>query len=337
MSFRILFALSPVEWRTFFPGPMREQVLALADDAEVVDPLTLSRDEWNATLSRFKPQVLVAAWKCLRLPEDYKERTDGALGYVCYLAGSVKKLVSGEYIEDGLKVTNWGGVISRTVAEQGLMLTIACLRRGGEWNLRLHQEPDSWKTPETVFHSLFERRVGIHGFGFIAREFARLIQPFDCSISTYSPSVPQHLLDEFGAKRAETLEELFSENEVIVELAALTPETEGIVTEKLLRSIPEDGVFVNIGRGAVVDEDALARIAAEGKLQVGLDVYGEEPLPADSPFRKCPNVILMPHLGGPTTDRRQDSGRLALRNLKAYQAGEDLEALITPQIFARAT
>ena len=98
-----------------------------------------------------------------------------------------------------------------------------------------------------------------------------------------------------------------------------------MVTGDLLRSMPKGAAFVNVGRGAVVDEDALATVAAERPdIQVALDVYGTEPLPADSPFRGMENVLLLPHLGGPTTDRRRDAGDHGIENLRRYVAGKDL-------------
>jgi phosphoglycerate dehydrogenase-like enzyme len=108
------------------------------------------------------------------------------------------------------------------------------------------------------------------------------------------------------------MERLFSDNDIIVELAPLIPETVGTVTEAHLRLIRPGGVFINVGRGAVVDEAALLRVAAEGKIQVGLDVFTQEPLPKESGFRGLRNVTLTPHLAGPTTDRRRDAGGLAV-------------------------
>jgi phosphoglycerate dehydrogenase-like enzyme len=101
--------------------------------------------------------------------------------------------------------------------------------------------------------------------------------------------------------------------------------------------IPEWGVFVNVGRGCVVDEAALIRVASEGKIQVALDVFEQEPLAAESPFRGMPNVTLLPHLSGPTRDRRRDCGALALKNLRAYLRGESQEALVTLDIYDRST
>jgi phosphoglycerate dehydrogenase-like enzyme len=109
------------------------------------------------------------------------------------------------------------------------------------------------------------------------------------------------------------------------------------VTERHLRLIRPGGVFVNVARGAVVDEAALARVAAEGRIQVGVDVFTEEPLPAASPLRGLRNVSLTPHLAGPTTDRRCDAGAFALANLRAYATGRHLQAVVTPEVYDRST
>jgi phosphoglycerate dehydrogenase-like enzyme len=124
---------------------------------------------------------------------------------------------------------------------------------------------------------------------------------------------------------------------VVVELAAAIPENHHMVTEKHLRSMPEGAVFVNVGRGCVVDEQALIRVAREGRLQIALDVFENEPLPAGSPLRGLPNVTLLPHLGGPTRDRRRDCGALALRNLGTFLRGEPLNGAISLEVYDRST
>ena len=86
-----------------------------------------------------------------------------------------------------------------------------------------------------------------------------------------------------------------------------------------------------------MDEEALVRVAREGLIHVGLDVFATEPLPADSGLRGLPNVVLLPHLAGPTLDRRRDAGAQTLRNLRAYSADRPLDAVITPEIYDSLT
>jgi phosphoglycerate dehydrogenase-like enzyme len=258
------------------------------------------------------------------------------LRYLCHFSGTVRKLLPRVFVEKGLIATNWGNSISRVVAECGLLLTLAALRRVSSWSIDMHLN-GAWKTPDVYVESLFGRRVGLHGFGNISQHLARLLKPFGVPMATYSPSVPDDVLESFGVTRVDTLEALFSENNVIIELAAYKPENVGLVSEELLRMIPDGGTFVNIGRGAVVDEDALLRIAREGRLQIALDVYGIEPLPVDSGFRGLPNVTLLPHLGGPTIDRRQDAGAHGVDNIERYLKGEPLESVVSLSVYDRST
>ena len=250
----------------------------------------------------------------------------------------MKRLISRGHLERGLLVTNWGGSISRTVAEAALFHILACLRNASHWAIAMHQPGvAAWKNGITDARSLFCRRVGIHGFGPVARELVTLLKAWSCPITAFAPDLTAELAHAYGIERAGSLEALFAENEIVVELAPLIPATTGIVTEKLLRLIKPGGVFVNVGRGAVVDEAALLRVAREGKIAVGLDVYTQEPLPAESEFRALPNVSLTPHTAGPTIDRYPDAGAFALKNLRAYVEDRPLEAVVTPEIYDQSS
>ena len=309
----IFTALTPNETETFLPGELQTELQAIGETYHAFDSSPCDRDAFLAELEAFNPEVLIAAWKTPLLPDPLPSN----LRYVCYLCGSVKKLVTRRHLEDGLLLTNWGGSISRIVAAMHL--------------------DGAWKDGDTTTASLFGRKVGIHGFGQVARELTLLLHPFGTEVMVYAPDVDATAETRFGVKPARSLDELFASNDVIVELAPLIPETTGIVDERLLRLIRPGGVFVNVGRGAVVDEAALGRVAQEGHIQVGLDVFTNEPLPLDSPFRGLRNVSLTPHLAGPTTDRRRDAGALALRNIHAYANGGELKARVTTEAFDRSS
>ena len=322
----LLAVLTPYERDHFFAGPHFGQLRAIAAEFRLIDPTGLSADAFARELAATNPEVLLACWQTPPLPATLPPR----LRYMCYVTGSVRRLVTREQIARGLLVTNWGGAISRMVAECALLHTLSCLRRTPQWTLDLHRD-GGWRDGWEKAGSLFQRRVGLHGFGSVAREFLRLIRPFDCTVSVFAPDVDDSVAQAHGVQRATSLDALFAENDVVVEVAPLTPATTGIVTERHLRLIRPGGVFVNVGRAAVTDEAALARIAAGGKISVGLDVFLEEPLPANSPFRGLANASLTPHIAGPTLDRYGDAGGLALRNLRAYAEGRTPEAVITPE------
>ena len=336
MSSKNLVVLTPTEIDTFLVDGRLDTLKSILGPCHVFDGENMSADEWRQTLSEHNPEILVAGWKTPSLPDDVLSEVAPALKYVCYLPGSIRKLVTRKMIEDGLLVSNWASSVGRTVAECGLLLALSCMRRASYWNDQMHNR-GGWKDGSTTTQSLFDRRVGIHGYGAISRELVPLLRPFTDKISAYSDSVPAEIYEEDGVVRADSLEALFSENDVIFELQALTPARIGMIDEAMLRRIPKGGAFINIARGALVNEDDLLKVAQEGHIQVGLDVYTVEPLPADHGFRGCHNIMMLPHLGGPTTDRRKDAADYSMENLKRYLRGEAILSPITPQIYDRST
>lgn len=330
----LLAVLTPTEVREFLPEPMLAHVRALAPEFRLLDPTGLDETTFARELATMDPEVLLGCWKTPPLPHALPPR----LRYVCYISGSVKKVISRVHLERGLVATNWGGSISRTVAEAALFHILAALRNASHWAVAMHQPGvPAWKNGITDARSLFCRSIGIHGFGPVAREFVGLLKPWNCPITAFAPDLTAELAHAYGVERAASLEALFAQNQIIVELAPLIPATKGIVTEQLLRTIRPGGVFINVGRGAVVDEDALLRVAQEGQITIGLDVYTIEPLPADSGFRALPRVNLTPHIAGPTIDRYPDAGAFALKNLRAYAEDRPLEAVVTPEIYDQSS
>ena len=305
---RAIVALSDLEIADFLPGPLWGELEELLSGYRRIQlPLTRP-DDWERLWRGSPADILISAWQTPSLNSTLQPSDLERLSYVCHLAGSVRKLVPRELIERGLLVTNWGSSISATVAECTLMLILMALRRASHWAVAMHRD-GAWKNGNSYTQSLLGRRVGIHGFGSISQCLVPMLRPFTSTIQAYSPSMPDDVLSSLGVKRLATLEELFAESDVVVELAAATPENYHVVTEGHLRMIPEGGVFVNVGRGCVVDKEGLLRVARDGTLQIALDVFEHEPLPADSPLRGLPNVTLLPHLGGPTRDRRRDARR----------------------------
>ncbi|MDR2675730.1 MAG: hypothetical protein LBC18_12950 [Opitutaceae bacterium] len=208
------------------------------------------------------------------------------------------------------------------------MLILAALRCVAASQHNLHHA-GGWKLPRRPEQSLFGRRVGLHGFGRVAQALARLLRPFEVSLRTFAPGTPPPVFSEHDVHQCATLEELFSTSDVLVELAPLNDRTQGIIGRDLLELLPEGAVFVNTGRGRVVREAELLEVALARRLRVALDVFETEPLPAGSPLRAHPEILLMPHQGGPTLDRCRDAGDFALRQIAAWLRGGTPSALIT--------
>jgi phosphoglycerate dehydrogenase-like enzyme len=329
---RAAIAIGPRELDLFFRGPSGgpDRLTALLPGATSYIPDSTNA-HWPAWLRSQRPNILVTAWSTPLIPADLPE-----LGYVCHVCGSVKRTVPRALIERGVIVTNWGENVSEGLAEAALLLALSALRRSHFFGDLMHRRR-GWTDYPAGTSTLFERRVGIHGFGAAARKLVALLKPFRVKISGYSENVPDHLFRQHGVESCATLDELFTRSEVLFEMEALTAATEGIVSERVLQLLPPDAAFVNVARGALVDEAAAARLAAEGRIRLALDVYTKEPLPATSPLRDNPEAVLFPHLGSPTDDRRYQCGDFALANLGRYLRGEPLGAQISLEIYDRST
>lgn len=287
---------------------------------------------WREVFRRYHPECLLTAWGEVPVLTVDDLQSEDAPHYLCHVAGSVRSAVSREAVNGGFLVTNWGSSVSRGVAESVLMMILMCLKRTSFWHEEMHHR-GGWRETFTGEFSLFERRVGMHGFGRVAQELVKLLSPFHVKLSTYSPYTSDEVLDGFEIERKGTLDALFAENDIVLELAALTEETQGTIVRRLFDLMPDNAVFINAGRGRLVDEAALLAVAREGRIRIALDVYHEEPLPVDAELRNFPDVVLLPHISGPTIDRAPDAGRRAAENIERFFAGEEVFGALTVEDF----
>jgi phosphoglycerate dehydrogenase-like enzyme len=181
---------------------------------------------------------------------------------------------------------------------------------------------------EKLDEGLFDQRVGLHGFGAIAQEYAKMLKSFGCRISAYSPHVPDSVFEKYGVRRATSLDELYGTNRIISNHAALVPANIHIVNARLLSLIEDGGYFINTGRGATVDTEALIAELKAGRLTAALDVYEEEPLSKESVLRDIPNCFCVPHRAGPTADRKRDMGKHAVDNILSWIKGGPVDGIV---------
>ncbi len=314
-----------------FPGPLQRELAGIARvDPPPPDAKKLPPDAWAALLRKY--DVLLGGWGARGLPPGYRpERRQ----LWCQVTGSVAGQAVPEHLENGLRLTNWGDAISFTIAEAALTLLLACHRRLGVCYHNTHIEK-GWRRP-AEFHSLFERRVGLVGFGAIARALVPLLRPFRVKIAAYDPYVPDPVFAAHGVTRVPTLRALFENSDAISIHAAKTRETNNLITSELLRLLPDHGVIVNTGRGNILDELALAEEHRRGRLYSGLDVFDPEPPAPDHPLRDTPRCLITCHSAGPTTDMYPKMGRRAVENIGRFLRKQPLIQEITSEMLRRMT
>lgn len=333
---RILFSVGPREKNLFLP---RTDLTRFHDrDCVHVNPDGISAADWEQSLRQHRPTVLVSAWNTPPIPLSWVESDDFTLRYLCNITGSVKSVAPRALFARGVRMTNWGTLINHTIAEHALLMVLSLLRNTPAWPAAaVSGQYTADLMPVLRTRSLRGKRVGLHGFGAIAREIVALLKPFQVEIAACSHGVPRAFFESHGVEPCAYLETLFARSDVLIECESLTPRSRGSVTADVLDRLPPDAVFVNVGRGLIVDEPALARLASEKRLRVGLDVFHQEPLPPDSPLAQIPGLLISPHIAGPTWDCFPLCGDHALDNLRRYLDREPLADEITVELYDRAT
>jgi len=171
------------------------------------------------------------------------------------------------------------------------------------------------------------KTVGIVGLGNIGREVARLSKAFGMKViaTRRSTGKSSRARDVDKLLPTSRLKELLGESDYVVVATPLTPETTGLIGADELRAMKPSAYIINIGRGGIIDEAALARALDEKQIAgAGLDVTATEPLPPDSPLWDYDNVILSPHVSGGMEDYMQRATDLFCENLDRYLNGKKL-------------
>lgn len=328
---RVLCALSKDERRLFLNGAA-EGLTALPAQVMWRDELA---SKGGAALA---PEVVLTGWSTGVLPRAWVESEAGGLRYVCHLAGSVRQLVPRSFIERGGLVTNWGEIPARAVAEHALLLALTALRNLPAWPEAVPHLGETVRRIELLgTRSLGGQRVGIHGFGRVARALVRLLAPFEVSVSAYSAGVSAAAISALGVTPCGSLRELVAGSDVLFECEGLTAATAGSVSEEILAAMPDGALFVNVARGQIVDEAALLREVSAGRLRAALDVVATEPVEATRERFRAAGAVLSPHIAGPTLDQYARCGEFALENIARYLRGEPLRAVVTLEDYDRAT
>jgi len=246
--------------------------------------------------------VCVTGWGCPPLSEEIlKDAND--LRLVVHTGGSVADLTTDYLYDKGIRVICANEMFAESVAEGTVAYILTALRRIPFFNQKVQE--GLWKEIDKKSKGLLDKKVGLVGFGAIPKYLVPMLKPFRADIQVYDPFVSDDTLQAHGIARAESLETLFSECDIISNHLPLRRETTGLISADLLNLMSPGALFVNTARGATVDEEALETVLQEGLIHAVLDVFTVEPLPPESKLRGLDNVILIPHMAGPTPDSHE--------------------------------
>lgn len=229
-----------------------------------------------------------------------------------------------------IKVTNASGVYGVTIAEHIMGMLLSLCRRIPAYIRSEGRGCDADLGSEIALENQI---VIVLGTGDIGQETARRLQVFGAAVI----GVRRHksgLLPGFThICTLDELDRILPQADTVIGCLPDTPETRGLMTAERIAKMKPGALFINVGRGNLVDTEALTAALQSGHLAgAGLDVTDPEPLPADHPLRQIDNVILTPHVAGigfghlPQTERK--IWALCLDNVRRYQMGADLRNLV---------
>jgi phosphoglycerate dehydrogenase-like enzyme len=225
----------------------------------------------------------------------------------------------------GVTLTNARGVYDQPTAEYVLGLILALAKDfPGTWE---HQQRREWRPRPS--DSIIGRTALVWGTGPVGRAIARLLGAVGMRVCGAGRSARSDDPDFGTVHGRNSLGTALAEADYVVLAAPLTKDTRGMVDASVLAAMKPGARLVNIGRGALVDEVALIDHLAAGRLAgAALDVFSQEPLPAESPLWDMPGVMISPHTAGETTSEREALIEVFLDNLTRYIAGRPLRNVV---------
>jgi phosphoglycerate dehydrogenase-like enzyme len=282
-----------------------------------------------------------------QVPDDVLTRAPHLRWIQLHSAGA-DHLLDNPVIQSEVFITTTSGLHAVRIAEYVFASILAFVYR---LPLMLHYQhrhewPDGrWKL--FTGQELRGQTIGLVGYGSIGREVGRIAHALGMQVLVSKRSTrlvaasdEYHIPDTGDPEGAlvsrlyppDELTEMVAECDFVVVSTPLTPQTRRLINEAVLRAMKSNAYLVNIARGPVVDERALIRALRERWIAgAGLDVFEEEPLPADSPLWEMDNVIISPHVAGFTLRYDERAVEIFSENLRRYLAGERLLNLVNKE------
>lgn len=250
----------------------------------------------------------------------------------------VAKLGIGYDVIDVSAATDCGIVVTNTpihrevglVAEHAVALILACMKQF-HWYNTTYVRQGGWRDSDHLVRSLEGATVGIIGFGNIGRAVAQRLVPFGAQIVTYDIRA----VDPVNGVEQVELDELLARSDVVT-LHAPPNKSGELLGSSQLELMKQGAILVNTARGALVDNNSLAKQLESGHLRgAGIDVYFPEPPSGDGPLLQAPNTFLTPHVAAWNEQVRIDMTEMALASLAVLFDGGISPCVVNPEVYER--
>ncbi len=317
---------------TFFPAEVRKKLAGLGKVTYNETGRNLNKEEMRLALQ--DQDVVMAGWGTQTIDETVLAENN-RLKVIAHTGGTVANLVCPAVFDRGIRVMSGNLLYAESVAEGTIAYILAALRRIPEYIIRM--EEGGWRTEGELWEGLLDQTVGIIGFGAISKILIEMLKVFRVKVKVYSgyPIDPE-FLQKNNAVQA-TLEDIFSSCKVISVHSALNDKNRYLIGKEHFQVIRDGALFINTSRGEVLREEELIEALRENRFRAVLDVYAMEPPEKKNPLRTMPNVYCIPHMAGPTMDRRPNITLALIDEIPDAMAGKEVRLEISREYAARMT
>jgi phosphoglycerate dehydrogenase-like enzyme len=221
-----------------------------------------------------------------------------------------------DHLPPGHVFANASSVHETSTAELALALTLAAQRRLPTY-VRA-QDERRW-APE-FSASLADRRVLLLGYGGVGKAVAARLAPFEVDLTVLASSAREE--DGMPVHDVDELPQLLPQAEIVIVTLPGGESTHHIIDDAALSALPDGALLVNVGRGPLIDTDALVDHVRRGRVRAALDVTDPEPLPEEHPLWSLPGALIVPHVGGASSAMKPRAIRLIRTQIERMLAGE---------------
>ena len=215
----------------------------------------------------------------------------------------------------GIHVIATSPVFSKPVAEIALGMTLSLLRNIHIAHSDFLNGKEKYGLESNLKASLLsEKKIGLLGFGDLAKSLYPLLLPFTKDINVYDPWVPKTKIKKLGFKSI-SLNQMFKNCEVIYVLAAVTTKNKNLIDKKLLNKMKPNSLFILMSRAAVVNFNDLIKRVKKGDIFVATDVFPKEPVAKNNSIRKVKNILFSAHRAGALETAFYNMGNIVLKDM----------------------
>jgi phosphoglycerate dehydrogenase-like enzyme len=266
----------------------------------------------------------ITGWFTPPLSQELLDRHPN-LKFIAHTAGTIRSLLPLQFVGSQIRVSHATIFFAPSVAEFTIMQMLSALRHlpALDAEMRAGATWDSF-TGHYRAGLLRSRTVGVVGASRSGSEVIRLLRCFGAKVLVVDPTISAERAAELDAEKTD-LDDLLRRSDIVTLHTPLLPETENMISRRELGLIRDGSIFINSARGGLVDDDALYDAFSSGRISGALDVFAEEPLPADSRWLKLKNVVVSPHRAGYTHEAHLQNGDAMVDEVGRWLRGEPLQ------------